>query len=119
VLSISFDIENTVRKVAPTNSFITIRMPSIEHDNMSSLSKLSKFKKEFRHLLNKLSSDGVKDIHIYCAAQSSFNFSLGQQITKNHPTCYVYEYVNSWPNPYPWALKFNDNNSDAPQVIRI
>ncbi|NRA16600.1 MAG: SAVED domain-containing protein [Oceanospirillaceae bacterium] len=46
----------------------------------------------------------MQDVHICCAAQSSFNFAIGQQITKNHLTCYVHEYVNGADKPYPWAL---------------
>jgi hypothetical protein len=117
ILSISFDIEKTVRSIAPTDSIVTIKMPKIGHDNMSSLSKLSRFKREFRDLLNKFNSDGIEDIHIFCAAQSSFNFAMGQQITKNHPSCYVHEYVNSQRKPYPWALHFNDKKSSIPKIV--
>jgi len=118
ILSITFDIENTVRNVVPTDSIVTIIMPKINHDNMSSLSKISKFKVEFRELLNKFNSDGIKDIHIFCAAQSSFNFALGQQITKNHPKFYVHEFVNNPDKAYPWALKFNEKNDDLPMIIK-
>lgn len=118
ILSISFDIEKTVRNVATTDSIVTVRMPKIGHDNMSSLSKLTRLKGEFRELLNKFNNDGIQEIHIFCAAQSSFNFAMGQQITKNHPTCYVHEYVNNPEKPYPWALKFNEKNSDLPKVVQ-
>ncbi len=118
IFSISFDIEKTVRNVAPTDSIVTIRMPKIGHDNLSSMSKLSRFKGEFRDLLNKFTKDGIQEIHIFCAAQASFNFAMGQQITKNHPICYVHEYVNTPDKPYPWALKFNEKNIALPKVVR-
>ncbi|MGR5129232.1 SAVED domain-containing protein [Photobacterium swingsii] len=117
IFSISFDIEKVARETTNTSSIVTIRMPQIGHDNMSSLSKLTKFKKEFRALLNKFTQDGIKRIHIFCAAQSSFNFAMGQQITRNHPECIVYEFVNGATSPYPWGLKFNKKNSPAPIVI--
>ncbi|MEX3073761.1 SAVED domain-containing protein [Vibrio alginolyticus] len=117
IFSISFDIEKVARETTNTSSIVTIRMPQIGHDNMSSLSKLTKFKKEFRLLLNKFSQDGIRRIHIYCAAQSSFNFAMGQQITRNHPECIVYEFVNGATPPYPWGLKFNNKSSPAPLVV--
>lgn len=118
ILSISFDIEKTVRSIAPSSSIVTVRMDQIGHDNMSSISKLTKFKGEFRELLNQFTKDNIQEIHIFCAAQSSFNFAMGQQITKNHPACYVHEYVNTPDKPYPWALKFNDTSFDFPKVIQ-
>lgn len=117
VFNISFDIEIQARSMLPADSIVTIRMPQISHDNMSSLSKLKKFKREFRDLLNQFTQDGIQEMHIFCAAQSSFNFAIGQQITKNHPSCFVYEYVNSKNKPYPWALKFNDKSSSLPMVV--
>ncbi|PSU21262.1 2-methylthioadenine synthetase [Photobacterium phosphoreum] len=117
IFSISFNIEKVARETTNTSSIITIKMPHIGHDNMSSLSKLLKFKKEFRALLNKFTQDGIKRIHIFCAAQSSFNFTMGQQITRNHPECIVYEFVNREVHPYPWGLKFNNKDCSPPIVI--
>lgn len=112
LMSISFDVEIAARACATTESIITITMPEIQHDNMSSLSKLNDFLIEFRKLLNRLSRDGVERVHIYCAAQASFNFSLGQQITKNHPSFVVYEYVHNSKEKYPWSLEFNNGHSN-------
>lgn len=117
ILNISFDIEKVVRKTTKQRSIITIRMPQNDQDNMSSLSKLERFAKQFREILKQTNQDGIKTIHIFCAAQSSFNFAMGQQITKNHPECIVYEFVNRAENPYPWGVKFNDKNSNFPQVV--
>nr|WP_165661917.1 SAVED domain-containing protein [Oceanimonas sp. MB9] len=118
LMSISFDVDNVARACAPTKSLVTITMPEIHHDNMSSLSKLNDFLVEFRKLLNRLSRDGVKRVHVYCAAQASFNFSVGQQITKNHPSFVVYEYVHSSENKYPWGLEFNDSPDSSYKIIK-
>ncbi|MGL4927145.1 MAG: SAVED domain-containing protein [Plesiomonas shigelloides] len=107
LMSISFDVDIAARACSPTKSLVTITMPEILHDNMSSLSKLNYFLNEFRQLLNRLSRDGVERVHVYCAAQASFNFAVGQQITKNHPAFLVYEYVHSSEEKYPWGLEFN------------
>lgn len=112
LMSISFDVENVGRACAPTESLVTITMPEIRHDNMSSLSKLNNFLDEFRKLLNRLSRDGVERVHVYCAAQASFNFAVGQQVTKNHPTFVVYEYVHSSEDKYPWGLEFNGRDGE-------
>ncbi|KZN60840.1 SAVED domain-containing protein [Pseudoalteromonas luteoviolacea] len=119
IISISFDIEDAVLKHIPTDSIITIKMPTICHDNMSSLYKVDKFKLEFRKLLNMLNKDEIELVHIYCAAQSSFNFAMGQQITKNHPTIRVYEYVNNSALNYPWCLEFNAKEPSVPQIVSL
>ncbi|NOI69616.1 SAVED domain-containing protein [Vibrio owensii] len=117
VISISFDIEKVALESTEIGSVITIRMPKIGHDCMSSLSKLTKFKQEFREVLNELNRDGVKTMHVFCAAQASLNFAMGQQITKNHPECIVYEFVNGGDGAYPWGVKFNSRNSATPKII--
>ncbi|HHG2232137.1 TPA: SAVED domain-containing protein [Vibrio parahaemolyticus] len=117
IFSISFDIERAARGKNVSSSEVVVKMPKIGHDNMSSLSKLDRFKPELRDLFNLFSRDGIEVVHIFCAAQSSFNFTLGQQITKNHPACHVYEYVNDSSNYYPWALAFNQKQVDCPKII--
>jgi len=118
LMSISFDVDMAARACATTKSFVTITMPEIQHDNMSSLSKLNDFLVEFRKLLNRLSRDGVERVHVYCAAQASFNFSIGQQITKNHPSFVVYEYVHSSEEKYPWGLEFNKGSGCPYEILK-
>lgn len=112
-MSISFDVEPSAIECSPTSSIIKIRMPEIHHDNMSSLSKLNDFCSAFRSLINNLSQHKINKVHIFCAAQASFNFSIGRQITKNHPTFVVYEYVHSSKVKYPWGIEFNNGHNET------
>ena len=99
-------------------SYVKVSMPEIAHDNMSSMEKLKRFQAEFREVLKKLNADGVKKVHIFCAAQASFNFSLGRQINKNHPTCIIYEYVGGeCDDKYPWGVEIN-SKVRPPAIVR-
>ena len=95
-------------------SYIEIKMPDIKYDSMSSIEKITDFGKQFGELLKKLAADGTERVHIFCAAQSSFNFCMGRQITRNHPTIIVYEYDISHPKKYPWGISFNN---PEPKII--
>ena len=72
---------------------------------------------EFAELLKDLATNGVERVHIFCAAQSSFNFSMGRQVTRNHPAIIVYEYDISHPEKYPWGLLFNTKDITSPAII--
>lgn len=98
-------------------SFIEITMPEIKYDNMSSIEKLSNFSMQFGELLKKLAADGVERVHIFCAAQASFNFCMGRQITRNHPQIIVYEYDISTPEKYPWGILFNTKDETSPRIV--
>ncbi|ABZ76359.1 hypothetical protein Shal_1794 [Shewanella halifaxensis HAW-EB4] len=119
ILGISFFVHvSALGERIGGGSHVSISMPSTKHDNMSSIEKLKNFQSEFREIMNKFTSDGIRRVHIFCAAQASFNFAMGQQITKNHPTCIVYEFVNSESDmKYPWGIKFNEKSSE-PSVYR-
>lgn len=98
-------------------SYIDIKLPEIKYDSMSSIEKLRDFEMEFAELLKNLAADGVERVHIFCAAQSSFNFSMGRQVTRNHPAIIVYEYDISDPKKYPWGVLFNTKDSSSPAII--
>ncbi|WP_299773950.1 SAVED domain-containing protein [uncultured Pseudoteredinibacter sp.] len=107
-----------VRKVAPTFPCIRVTMPSIRYDNMRSLEKLQAFQSEFRELLKRLNSDGVEKVHIFCAAQASFNFSMGRQVSRNHPKCIIYEYNRNEIIKYPWGVMINSLGSDG-KIVHV
>ena len=98
-------------------SYIDIKLPKIKYDSMSSIEKLKDFEMEFAELLKNLATNGVERVHIFCAAQSSFNFSMGRQVTRNHPAIIVYEYDISHPEKYPWGLLFNTKDITSPAII--
>ncbi|MCX7100878.1 MAG: SAVED domain-containing protein [Methylobacter sp.] len=98
-------------------SYIDIKLPDIKYDSMSSIEKLKDFENEFAELLKSLAADGAERVHIFCAAQSSFNFSMGRQVTRNHPAIIVYEYDISHPEKYPWGVLFNTKDSSSPAII--
>lgn len=98
-------------------SYVEITMPEVKYDSMSSIEKLTAFEKEFGELLKKLAADGVEKIHIFCAAQASFNFCMGRQITRNHPEIIVYEYDISLPEKYSWGVLLNTKDSCSPAII--
>ncbi|WP_444930628.1 SAVED domain-containing protein [Microbulbifer sp. SSSA002] len=107
-----------VRKVAPTFPCIRVTMPDIKYDNMRSLEKVQAFQSEFRELLKRLNSDGVEKVHIFCAAQASFNFSMGRQISRNHPQCIVYEYNRTEQIKYPWGVMINCFESNG-KIVHV
>ncbi len=41
--------------------------------------------------MKRLGHDGTKRVHIFCAAQASFNFCMGRQVTRINEII-VYEY---------------------------
>jgi hypothetical protein len=98
-------------------SYIEVKMPEIKYDSMSSLEKLTAFEKTFGELLKKLAADGTERVHIFCAAQSSFNFCMGRQITRNHPAIIVYEYDISDSEKYPWGVLLNTKDDTSPAII--
>lgn len=98
-------------------SYIDIKLPDIKYDSMSSIEKLKDFENEFAELLKSLAADGAERVHIFCAAQASFNFSMGRQVTRNHPAIIVYEYDISHPEKYPWGVLFNTKDSTSPAII--
>jgi hypothetical protein len=106
-----------VRKRIPKMPYVKVSMPEMRYDNMSSKEKVTAFQGEFREMLKKLNADGVETVHIICAAQESFNFCMGRQITKNHPSCVVYEYQNSEEKKYPWGVLFNTKNDNSPAIV--
>ena len=117
VMEISYPID--IKDVALQFSgmpYILISMIEKKHDNMRSIDKLTEFQSDFRELLKKLNHDGADTVHIFCAAQSSFNFSMGRQINRNHPRCIVYEYDRAHPLKYPWGVLLN-NQSGMPTII--
>lgn len=109
-------IEDVQKKVLEM-PYIKVSMPNIKYDNMSSKEKVETFQLEFREILKSLNADGVKTVHIFCAAQASFNFCMGRQVTKNHPVCIVYEYLNSSIEKYPWGILFNTKNDNSPVIV--
>lgn len=98
-------------------SYIEVKMPEIKYDSMSSLEKLTAFEKTFGELLKKLAADGTVRVHIFCAAQASFNFCMGRQVTRNHPAIIVYEYDISSPVKYPWGVLFNTKDDSSPAIV--
>lgn len=97
-------------------SYVDIKLPDIKYDSMSSIEKLKDFEIEFAELLKSLAADGVERVNIFCAAQSSFNFSMGRQVTRNHPAIIVYEYDISHPEKYPWGVLFNTKDGTSPAI---
>ncbi|MFT7008608.1 MAG: hypothetical protein ACJAXJ_003149 [Colwellia sp.] len=110
LMGMSFDVsKRQVGNLLNGRGVITVSMNDVKYDSMNSLAKIESFQQEFRNVLKKLNSDGVKRIHIFCAAQASFNFAMGRQIERNHPECVIYEYVNNSENNthYPWGVLIN------------
>ncbi|OQK18619.1 hypothetical protein AU255_12645 [Methyloprofundus sedimenti] len=118
LMSISYPVtvEQVKAKVA-CSSYVEVTIPDIKHDNMASIEKITTFEKEFGELLKKLAADGTERVHIFCAAQSSFNFCMGRQVTRNHPAIIVYEYDISDPKKYPWGVIFNTKDSSSPAIV--
>lgn len=118
LMSISYPVTiEQVREKVSYLSYIEIMMPVIKYDNMSSIEKLTDFENKFGELLKRLAADGTERVHVFCAAQSSFNFSMGRQVTRNHPAIIVYEYDISHPEKYPWGIVFNTKDNTSPAVI--
>lgn len=118
LMSISHPVSiSQVRAKVSYPSYIDIRLPDIKYDSMSSIEKLKDFENEFAELLKSLAADGTERVHIFCAAQSSFNFSMGRQITRNHPVIIVYEYDISQPEKYPWGVLFNTKDNSSPAIV--
>lgn len=114
-ISHPIDIEDIQRKM-PSIPYVKVSMSEIRYDNMSSKEKVTAFQEEFGEMLKKLNTDRVERVHIFCAAQASFNFCMGRQITKNHPSCIVYEYQNSEDEKYPWGVLFNTKDNSSPAI---
>lgn len=118
IMDISYPINISDVAVQITDMpYILISMLEKKHDNMSNNNKLIEFQSDFRELLKKLNHDGVETVHIFCAAQASFNFSMGRQINRNHPRCIVYEYDRTHPLKYPWGILLNDQSGLPPSII--
>jgi len=98
-------------------SYVKVTMPEVKYDSMSSIEKVTDFENEFGELLKKLAADGVEKIHVFCAAQSSFNFCMGRQITRNHPEIIIYEYDISHPDKYPWGVLLNTKDNISPCIV--
>lgn len=61
-----------------------------------------------------------KGVHIFCSAQPSLCFNLGANISSRmNSNVWVYNYVDSSPLKYPWALKMFKQSSDTNDSIRI
>jgi len=83
-MSISHPVKiEQVRTKVSYPSYIEVTMPEIQYDSMSSIEKITDFEKELAELLKKLAADGTERVHIFCAAQASFNFCMGRQVTRN------------------------------------
>jgi hypothetical protein len=120
LMSISHPVTiEQVRAKVSYPSYIEIKMPEIKYDSMSSIEKITDFEKEFGELLKKLAIDGTERVHIFCAAQASFNFSMGRQITRNHPAIIVYEYDISDSKKYPWGVLFNTKDNTSPAIVHL
>ena len=118
LMSISHPVSiSQVRSKVSYPSYIGIKLPDIKYDSMSSIEKLKDFENEFAELLKSLAADGTERVHIFCAAQSSFNFSMGRQITRNHPAIIVYEYDISRPEKYPWGVLLNTKDNSSPAIV--
>jgi len=119
LMGISYEVsDKQVGHLSNDRGVVSVTMPEVKYDSMSSLYKVEKFQQTFREILKKFSSDGVKRVHIFCAAQSSFNFAMGRQVERNHPECVVYEYVKNSDNAthYPWGILLNVLGQD-PLII--
>jgi len=118
LMSISYPVtvEQVKAKVA-CSSYVEVTIPEIKYDNMASIEKITAFEKEFGELLKQLAADGTERVHIFCAAQSSFNFCMGRQVTRNHPEIIVYEYDISHSEKYPWGVLFNTKDSSSPAIV--
>jgi hypothetical protein len=118
LMSISYPVAiEQVRAKVSYPSYIDIKMPQVKFDSMSSIEKITDFEKKFGELLKKLAADGTERVHIFCAAQASFNFCMGRQITRNHPAIIVYEYEISNSEKYPWGVLFNTKDDTSPAII--
>ncbi|MDW3155054.1 SAVED domain-containing protein [Vibrio diabolicus] len=119
LMGISFEVTHQqVGSLLNGRGIVSVSMPEVKYDSMSSLAKVEGFQQKFREILKKFNTDGVKRVHIFCAAQSSFNFAMGRQVERNHPECIVYEYVNNSGNitHYPWGVLFNVRGQE-PSII--
>ena len=88
LMGISFEVSHQqVGSLLNGRGIVSVSMPEVKYDSMSSLDKIEGFQQKFREILKTFNTDGVKRVHIFCAAQSSFNFAMGRQVERNHPEC--------------------------------
>ncbi len=118
VLPMSFPIDISLIKAKFNESAIFSAIPSKHsNDNMASYESQKQMQKRFRELLIDLKGKNVSSVHVFCAAQASFNFNMGRQIDGNHPQCIVYQYEPSQLDKYPWGIILNTVGSPEPSIF--
>lgn len=111
-LSISYQINDDHIKDSLSDNIIILHCnaQNVCVDSMVSRQALERSIETFRSYLNDINVKFpfVKTIHIFCAAQSSFCFSLGRILAPNIHGSFCVYYFNRNSKPcYPWALSLD------------
>lgn len=115
VLPMSFKIDqNKITQKFPGLAVFSATPEEHSNDNMSSYNSQAEMQKKFRQLMIDLHGKGVNKVHVFCAAQASFNFNVGRQIDGNHPECIIYQFEPKKEEQYPWGILLNGLNHSEP-----
>ena len=118
-LSISYPVD----KVGIAATFPGMPVMHMEMDELSSnahwsLEKQSALAEQFLQALKRLSSQGVKTIHLIIAAPNSVVFNLGRIYDRRLlPSAVVYQYERSHSPAYPWGVALPSHSEGHSTIV--
>lgn len=111
--------KNTIDAVGDLPT-IKIQAENLERDNTSTKEAQESVYKEFHLLLDKYSSNGVNEIHIFVAAQNSMVFQLGRQISKRvHKKIIIWQYEAQSEPPNPWGISITNDGYEIVKNLNL
>lgn len=117
-LAVSYPINDDDLKSTFSCPVVRLTLDGISSDAHWSQIKQNRLAQQFFEAVKKLSSQGVKRIHLVMAAPNSVVFTFGRRYDKrNLPELVVYQYERGNTSAYPWGILMPVSGIVRPQIL--
>lgn len=108
-ISLTAEIKRSQLKgsTAEHNDIYHLKLEKCDRHAIKCFAQLSKYKKQFRSLLDKLYElyPNLIRVNVFISAQTSLVFNIGSSLTRNDKVVFIYNFESKNPVNYPWALR--------------
>lgn len=118
-VSVSYEIDTgLVERCIPDACIVSMQLNTRSTDTHWSEQKQQALGQQFVETVLELHRQGVEQIHLFLAAQSSVVFRLGALYDRrNMPTLLVYQYEPAGDAGYPWAVMMPVNGNGEVSIV--
>ena len=118
-VSVSYPIDDTDLATSFDIPIVRMQLEGMSSSSHWSGTKQAALAGQFLEMAKKLSSKGVRHIHLVLAAPNSIAFNFGRRYDKrNLPDLTVYQYERSRAKKYPWGIRMPVGTKSEPSIER-